>query len=318
MKQIESSEHYGRGSYVATIGFFDGVHRGHRFLLEQLRATARRRGLPSLVITFDNHPKTVVNPSASLPLLSTTEEKLRLLDNQGVDGCVLLYFTKQMAGLTARQFLEQEIVGNLGVDTLLIGYDHRFGHDRREGFDDYVRYGRELGLEIEAVPSLEEVNGTRVSSTIIRNLLLDGQPQQAADLLGRPYSLTGFVEAGHRIGRTFGFPTANLRLGDKNKLIPKHGVYAVKVTVNDERQFLGMMNIGVRPTLDNGQNVSLEVNLFNYTGDLYAHRIKVQFFHYLREERRFESIESLKEQITKDQRQIEDFFYAHPENKLII
>lgn len=308
MKQIETTAHYGRGSYVATIGFFDGVHRGHRFLLEQLRQTASRRGLPSLVITFDNHPKTVVNPSHSMPLLSTSEEKLRLLDAQGVDNCVLLYFTPQMARLTAREFLEREIVGNLGVDTLLIGYDHRFGHDRREGFDDYVRYGNELGLSIQTVPSLAEVSGVQVSSTIIRNLLLNGRPEEAAVLLGRPYSLTGHVEQGHRIGRTFRFPTANLRLNDPLKLVPKRGVYAVRVTVNDEHEFLGMMNIGVRPTLHNGDNLSLEVNLFDHHGDLYAHRIKVQFLHFLRDERKFESLDALKNQITFDQAEIKEFF----------
>ena len=218
---------------VATVGFFDGVHRGHQFLVGQLTRLAHQEGMESTVITFDKHPRQVVNDGYVPELLNSLEEKMVRLSLTEVDNCVILPFDRDMAALSAREFMEKILVGRLCVKKLLIGYDNRFGHDRTEGFDDYVRYGRELGIDvIRYTPLL--IDGVGVSSSAVRRLISQGDIEGAEKLLGYPYMLAGTVVEGFQQGRKLGFPTANLQPTCAHKLLPASGVYAVRARVEHE------------------------------------------------------------------------------------
>jgi len=296
---------------VATIGFFDGVHRGHQCLIRQVRDEALRRGMRSLLITFDRHPRSVFAPAAVPPLLTTAEEKMELLRVTGVDEIYVLPFDKEMAALTAKEFMQQVLKEQLGVEVLVIGYDHRFGRptpnpsrEGGEGFPEYQAYGREMGIEVVLAKELE---GEHVSSSEIRRALAAGDVQRAAQLLGRPYTWTGRVVHGHEVGRQLGFPTANLEAVERSaqgdashlkngqltvgKMLPANGAYAVVG---------GMLNIGTRPTIGNGSDVSVEVNLFDICDNLYGQTLTLSFIARLREERRFESEEDLISQLQHD------------------
>jgi riboflavin kinase/FMN adenylyltransferase len=288
---------------VATIGFFDGVHSGHRFLLSQVREEAAARGLSTSVVTFPVSPSVVMRPEASVALLSTPFEKLELLDAAGVDTCILLPFTPQLAALTARQFMGL-LKERYGVQALVIGYDHRFGHNRCEGFDDYVRYGREIGME---VIQAREFDRAKVSSSAIRSLLAEGEVERANRLLGYPYYIEGIVTEGHRVGRRLGFPTANLLPDSPDKLVPAEGVYVVKATV-DGTPYKGILNIGHRPTLHNGPERSIEVHLLHFEGDIYARPLRIDFLRFLRKEHRFDTVEELADQISRDKAEAEQTF----------
>lgn len=287
---------------VATIGMFDGVHKGHRFVLEHICEQSKARQLASMVITFDRHPREVVQTDWKPLLLTTFEERMKLLGETGVDYCVVLPFTKELAALSARDFmlLMQE---RLGVKVLMTGYDNRFGHHRHETFEDYVRYGEEIGMEVKGLspcPSPKR-KGSMVSSSLIRQLLAEGNVSEAMECLSYPYRLTGKVVKGEHIGTTLGFPTANLQVNDSRKLIPAPGVYAVtcKKSTTNSQHLLGMMNIGTRPTFGT-HTQTLEVHLLDYEGDLYGKEITVNFIKRLREERRFDNEEELKTQLKED------------------
>ena len=264
--------------YVATIGMFDGVHCGHQFVLQHVVDEARQRGLQSMAITFDKS-----GPQTLTPL----DQKRLLLTKTGIDRIEVLTFNDALKQMTAREFMQQELRDRLGVKVLLTGYDNRFGHNRTEGFDDYVRYGQELGIEVLQLPQEGEI-----SSSIIRQLVAEGAISKANQLLGNPYTILGSVEHGEHIGTKLGYPTANLVLVDDCQLIPATGVYAVKIRMENSVEWKhGMMNIGMRPTFD-GQSQTLEVNVF---------RLKqVAFFERLRGEQRFDSIEALKAQLQQD------------------
>lgn len=283
---------------VATIGFFDGVHGGHRFLIRQVCEAARERGLSSLLITFPQHPRMVMQASYQPRLLSTFGEKCSLLASTGVDACVALPFTAGLAALSAREFMQQVLRDQLRVRTLVIGYDHRFGHNRTEGFDDYVRYGQEMGIEVVRAEAFL-MDGAKVSSSAVRALLDAGEVDKAARCLGYTYSLEGRVTAGQQIGRTLGFPTANLQVTDSCKLIPADGVYAVRVRVG-EHIYKGMLNIGCRPTIDDDIHRTIEVHLFHFTGDLYGRLLRVEFLRRIRGEQKFDSREALARQLQQD------------------
>lgn len=287
---------------VATIGMFDGVHRGHQFLLQQLCAEARREGLPSTVITFDKHPREVLHADFQPQMLSTYESKLLRLSKTGVDHCVVLPFTTEMAGLSAYDFMHRILRDQLGVKTLLMGYDNHFGSRRDDGFDDYVRYGQELGIRVLQGEALC-LDGTNVSSSVVRRCLLQGDIQRANDCLGYHYAITGTVVKGDHIGTRIGFPTANLQ-ADKGQLIPAPGAYIVKVAFvhSMERKF-GMMNIGCRPTLD-GDRMTLETHILHFDDDLYGHRLRILFLRRLRDEQKFDSLEALTEQLRKDAEEV--------------
>ena len=282
---------------AATIGFFDGVHRGHRYLLEQVKEVAVQQGLYPSVITFPTHPRQVLQPDFCPRLLSTPEEKLRLLEETGMDNCILLPFTTELSHLTAREFM-QLLRTEYNVRTLVIGYDHRFGHNRTETFEDYIRYGKELNINIVQARAYTQSEGT-VSSSTIRTLLQQGDVSTASQLLGYSYSLTGTVTDGYKVGRKIGFPTANLHVTYPYKLIPAEGVYAVRVSV-EGGQWKGMLNIGHRPTLNNGTDRSIEVHILDFSGDIYHQDVCIEFLRFLRPETKFNSVDELVLQIHKD------------------
>ena len=290
---------------IATIGFFDGVHIGHCHLINMLKKVARERGVESCVITFDRHPRQVVQPEWCPEMLTTLEEKTQLLEATGIDRCEVLHFDRDMANQSAHDFMQHTLKEKLGVSILVTGYDNRFGHNRSEGFEDYVRYGKEIGIEVIKGEELTD-GSNNVSSSSIRRMLKEGRIEDATRCLGREYQLTGTIVGGEHIGRTIGFPTANIRPDDSNKLIPANGVYAVDVwsqagDINRER---AMLNIGTRPTF-NGTATTIEVHIPHFAGNLYGSTLSIAFLRKIREERKFDSPEALVEQLNKDLRNIE-------------
>lgn len=288
---------------VATIGFFDGVHRGHRFLIRQLTRYAVGHDLASLLVTFRTHPRQVMQAAYQPQLLTTYDEKCEQLATTGADCCLTLDFTTALAALSARRFMAEILKEKLSVKVLIIGYDHRFGHDRSEGFAEYVEYGRELGMEVVRADAfaMGEVN---VSSSMVRACLAEGEVGMAARCLTRPYEITGRVVHGFHVGHELGFPTANIQVEDAQKLIPKNGVYAVWVkgkTGGEEHVWGGMLNIGLRPTMENGENRTIEVHLLDFAGDLYGCRLTLSFVRRLRDERKFRNKGELVHQLREDE-----------------
>ena len=282
---------------VATIGFFDGVHLGHRHLINQVKMAASLNGWCSSIITFPVHPRQVIQSDYQPSLLSSPEEKIELLASTGIDNCILLPFTRELSMLTAWEFM-QLLYDKYKVRMLVIGYDHRFGHNRAETFEDYCRYGRELGIHImQATAYTQEQD--KVSSSVIRRALLSGEVYTAAKYLGYSYSLDGTVVDGYKVGRKIGFPTANLRVDFSNKLIPSIGVYAVRVQVAGQ-QWKGMLSIGYRPTLNNGNDLSIEVHILDFQGDIYNQKMRLEFIEFLRPEVKFDSVDELIAQMHQD------------------
>lgn len=292
---------------VATIGFFDGVHRGHRFLIDCVIEEAQRSGMSSAVITFDRHPREVLQTDYQPDLLSTVDEKLLLLSKTHVDNTVVLHFDASLAALTAHDFMRDVLQGELKVRKLIIGYDNRFGHNRSEGFDDYVRYGKELGIEVIRADAFLP-DDVRVSSSVIRTCLREGRVEEANRLLGYDYTIESRIVSGYQNGRKMGFPTANLDVTRCQQLLPASGVYAVLVRLKDSVGWKrGMMNIGHRPTF-NGTTTSMEVNLFNFSGDLYGQELLVSFISKIRDEHKFDSLEALAQQLKHDKDNINRLF----------
>lgn len=309
---------------TATIGFFDGVHLGHQFVIRQVAEEARKRGMEAVVVTFDRPPREVVT-GQSTPLLTTLEEKKALILAAGADRCEVLPFTREMARLTAKEFMQTILKEQLHVEVLMLGYDNRFGQRTpgvHEDFNDYQRYARELSMEVVKLPQfnphpspinhhpspITHQNSTLppLNSTAIRNAVKTGDVALAALLLGRHYSITGRVVHGRGEGRKLNFPTANLAPQTVETIIPATGVYEVAVKApstlhqNEETlSFAGIMNIGTRPTYGNGE-LSLEVHLLNFSGNLYNHRLTVEFLRRIRPEQTFSSPEALRQQIEKD------------------
>jgi riboflavin kinase/FMN adenylyltransferase len=277
---------------------FDGVHLGHQFVLRHVVDTARETGLQSMAITFDQTMRRD-------QVLTSLSAKRLLLSKTGVNRIEVLQFTDELRQMTAREFMERVLKEQLDVKILLTGYDNRFGHDRKEGFADYVRYGQELGIEVRALPpapsnGMGMGEGPTISSSYIRRLLADGHVGKASEGLGYPYTILGRVEHGEHIGTKLGFPTANIVPVDKSQLIPAAGAYAVKVRMENSVEWKhGMMNIGMRPTFD-GHQQTLEVHIFRLSEDLYGQQLLVSFVERLREEQRFESIEALMSQLQQD------------------
>lgn len=282
---------------VATIGFFDGVHIGHRYLIDQVKEEAAKRGLPSAVITFPVHPRKVLQKDYQPALLCGFDEKIERLASTGVDYCVCLDFTVEISGLSARRFMQDILKDRFSVNTLVIGYDHRFGHNREDDFTDYRRYGNEMNMDVieaNVLPGFDHVSSSR-----IRRLLGEGYIRKAAKLLSYNYTISGKIVEGFKVGRTIGFPTANIQVWETYKVIPAFGVYAVYVHV-DEAKYEGMLYIGKRPTLHNGDNISVEVNLFNFEGDLYNKSLTAEFLDFVRPDEKFSDIDTLKQQIEND------------------
>lgn len=291
---------------VATVGMFDGVHRGHQHVIGRVVELAHEMGLAATVITFDKVPRQVLDPSFRPQLLSTLEEKETVIRQLGVDTLAILPFTRETAGLSARAFMQQVLREQLQTEVLVTGYDNRFGHDRTEGFEDYVHYGRELGMQVVRGDVQLMDDGERpVSSSLIRQLLAEeGRVDLMPHYLTRLYQLRGTVTAGEHIGHRLGYPTANLEPDEADKLIPAPGAYAVWATLEGEQQpRAAMMNIGHRPTF-HGHRQTLEVNILDFEGDLYGQTMSVSFVERLRAERRFESAEALTAQLETDKEQV--------------
>lgn len=286
------------GPLVASVGFFDGVHIGHRHLIKQVREEAKRAHLPSAIITFPVHPRKVLQKNYQPALLCGYDEKLAQLAATQIDYCISLPFTPELASLSARAFMQEVLKDQIGVQTLYVGYDHRFGRNREKGFSDYVRYGKELGMTVVQADEYQ-VNGENVSSTKIRLLLKKGEIQQANSLLTYHYTLSGKIVEGYRVGRTIGFPTANIRSWERYKVVPELGVYAVFVHLR-EVIYEGMLYIGTRPTLHDDPEISVEVNIFNFNADLYNQSLTVEFIDFIRADRKFDTMAELVAQIQQD------------------
>ena len=292
---------------VATIGFFDGVHRGHQHLIGQVTAAARRQGLDATVVTFDVHPRQALDAGFQPQLLNTYDERLIRLATTGADNCAVLHFDRQMARLTARECMEQVLRDQLCVCQLILGYDHRFGRGRSEDFADYVRYGRELGIEVMRSEVLT-IGQEPVSSSAVRRVLAQGDVERAERLLGYRYPLVGTVVEGFQQGRRLGFPTANISLPGEGKIIPAAGVYAVGARVEHTMEMKhAVMNIGHRPTFD-GHELTLETHIINFDANLYGERLVVSFAHRLRDECHFETPGQLALQMKEDVRKALELF----------
>lgn len=283
---------------VLTIGTFDGVHLGHQKIVERVVTTARQEGLLATVFTFFPHPRMVVQHDKGLKLIHTLEEKKQLLQQLGVDLLVVQPFNETFAQLTAEEFVSTILVEHLNVKKVIIGYDHRFGRNRTANIDDMRLFGKKYGFAVEEI-SVQEVDEVSVSSTKIREALNKGDVTTAEHYLGTPYSLTGRVVHGLKLGRTLGYPTANIQVTEEYKLIPKDGVYAVYSYI-DGRKVYGMMSIGKNPTIE-GKGASIEVYFFDFNGDLYDQKLTIEFVQYLREEQKFATIDLLKKQLQDDE-----------------
>lgn len=287
---------------VATIGFFDGVHVGHRFLIKELQDWGKKLNMPSAVITFPEHPRQVLHSDYRPKLLDTFQEKMERLETTGIDYCIALDFTYELSLYSAADFIRL-LAEEYHVKGLLIGYDHRFGHDRSDGFEQYVEYGGQVGMEVRKASPYDEGN-IRVSSSEIRRLLQEGKVEMANALLTYPYQLKGRIVSGYKVGRTIGFPTANIEVDSPYKLLPKVGVYAVWVELLGKR-YKGMLYIGKRPTLQNGDNLTIEVNILGFSGNAYNDEITVSFVYAVREGKTFESVEALREQLERDRQTVD-------------
>ena len=292
---------------VQTIGGFDGLHRGHQYLLEQVREAAAQRGAKSMVITFSNHPSAILHPDRPVKLLTTLDEKVSILEGLGIDYAVVIDFTPELSRMSAKAFMKEILIDKLKGSALLVGYDHRFGHQSSETFSDYQRYGKHLGMEVILAGELpQEESATHVCSSAIRKAIAEGDMALAADLLGRHYSIEGTVTHGEGIGRTIGFPTANIAIKNPCKLLPKKGAYMVRVII-DETPHTGMLYIGNRPTLDNlAREQRVEVYILDYNEDIYGQDVRIEFVDFLRGEQQFSSIEDLQEQLKVDLFQIRE------------
>ena len=283
---------------ILTIGTFDGLHEGHKKILEKLIYTAKNKGLKSLVLTFFPHPREVINKYNNVKLIDTLDEKVAILEEMGVDSLIIHPFDKNFSLLTAYQFIKDYLVDMLKISHVIIGYDHRFGKGREASVKDLKELGNEFDFIVEEIDAYE-VESITVSSTKIRDSIVKGDFQSTKKFLGRYFRITGEVIQGDGLGKKINYPTANILIKEDYKIIPKDGVYLIKSKVNNI-EYYGMMNIGHRPTI--GQNEkSIEVHLFNFSNNIYGDKISVDIISKIRDEKKFSSIEALKEQLKKDE-----------------
>ncbi len=284
---------------VATQGTFDGVHRGHQHVLNQVIDIAKAKQLPSILITFHPHPRSVINPNdETISLLSSIQEKAAEVLKMGIDYVLVLPFTTEISNLSPDQFVKQILVDSLNIKTMVVGYDHRFGKHRSGGYKELLELSKQYHFDVHEIPA-HEIDEIAISSTRIRKALLVGDLKRANDLLGYHYQLSGIVVLGNQLGRTIGFPTANLEIDDIHKLIPQNGVYAGYTEI-DAQKHRFMLNIGVRPTVD-GTKKTIEAHILDFDGDLYGKALKLHIVEYLREEKRFSGLDALKSQLKLDE-----------------
>lgn len=282
---------------IVTLGTFDGVHIGHKKIIERLILNAEANGGETAILTFFPHPRMILQNGSDIKLLNTINEKSFLLGQCGIDHLIIHPFDQEFSRLTAEEFVEEILVNQFHLKTIIIGHDHRFGRNRTANIDDLIEFGKQFSFDVEQL-SAQEIDQVSVSSTKIRHALFEGNCQLANEYLGYPYFLTGVVEKGKSIGRTIDFPTANLVISESYKLIPKNGVYVVSAQLNNQTVF-GMMNIGFNPTV-NGEKQTIEIHFFNWQSDLYNQKIQVNIHERIRDEQKFESIDELKAQLERD------------------
>ena len=283
---------------VLTIGTFDGVHQGHKSILQSVVQEAKAIKGTSVLITFEPHPRKLIFPTEPLKLLCTLEERLALVANAQIDVVVVVPFTKEFAAQSAQDYISDFLVAQFQPSIIIIGYDHRFGHDRTGDIAMLGSYAHQYHYEVKEI-SAQLISAAAVSSTKVRNLLLEGNVAAAHQMLGTAYSISGKVIRGAQRGRSIGFPTANIALADTDKLVPQIGVYAVRVFVKDQ-WYKGMLNLGYNPTVVTDNEVKIEVHLFDFDQDIYDQEIKVCFISRLRNEQKFESLDALKSQLQQD------------------
>ncbi|KIQ25167.1 riboflavin biosynthesis protein RibF [Flavobacterium sp. MEB061] len=289
---------------ILTLGTFDGVHIGHKKILERITQNTENGKYESLVLTFFPHPRMVLQEKSEIKLLNTIAEKSKLLEETGIENLVIHPFNESFSRLTAEEFVHSILVDQFHIQKIIIGHDHRFGRNRTANIDDLIAFGAEYGFEVEQI-SAQEIQDVSVSSTKIRKALDEGNITLANDYLGYAYFLSGEVVKGKQLGRTIGFPTANIQIEEDYKKIPKNGVYIVKTFI-DNVVIFGMMNIGFNPTV-NGQKQTIEVNLFDFDADIYGQKLEISLLEYIREEQKFGSVDLLKEQLNKDKKTALDF-----------
>lgn len=283
---------------MVTIGTFDGVHYGHQKIINRLCELAEDTDGESVILTFFPHPRLIIDPeNQDLKMINTVNEKAEILEILGVDHLIIIPFTRDFSNMSPDEYVKNILVDTIGVKHLIVGYDHRFGKDRKGGMPELRDFSRTYGFELEEIPE-QDVNDVAVSSTKIRNALLNGEVALAAEYLGYHFSLHGQVVKGDKIGRTIGFPTANIFVEETYKLIPSDGIYAVTVAMNRE-MFTGMAYIGQRPTI-NGMTRNIEVNIFDFNREIYGQDITMNFMKFLRHDVKFTGLEALKEQLQKD------------------
>ena len=282
---------------IVTIGTFDGVHIGHQKIIEKLLDNAKNTNYKSVILTFFPHPRMVLQEHSEIKLLNTIHERAELLEQIGLDYLIIHTFDKTFSRLTAEEFVKNILVDQLKIKKIVIGYDHRFGRNRTANIEDLIIFGEKYDFEVEQI-SAQEIEEVSISSTKIRNALQEGDVVLANTYLGYPYFLSGIVKEGKQLGRTIGFPTANLIIEENYKLIPKNGVYIVKSIIHNKTVF-GIMNIGTNPTV-NGNKQSIEVYYLDFDLNLYNQKIKISILKYIRDEEKFESLALLQQQLEKD------------------
>lgn len=296
---------------VAAIGTFDGVHYGHRKIINRLCELAKATGGESVIVTFFPHPRLIIDPeNQNLKMINTIAEKAALMEELGVDHLIITPFTRDFSNLTAEEYIKDVLVGTIGIKNLIVGYDHRFGKDRKGGMADLIKYAEPLGFQVEEIPE-QDIHDVSVSSTKIRKALLEGDVALAREFLGYNFSLYGRVIKGDKIGRTIGFPTANIFIEESYKLIPSDGIYAVTIGMNGQ-SYKGMAYIGQRPTI-NGMTRNIEVNIFDFNQEIYGQYVTMYFMEFLRHDVKFTGLEALKEQLKKDKEDTINYFQKqHP------
>lgn len=282
---------------ILTLGTFDGVHIGHQKILSRLVKEAKKSNCESIVLTFFPHPRMVLKQDEKILLLNTIEEKSNLIEEIGIDNLIIHPFDTTFSELSAEDFVKKILVDQFNIGKIMIGYDHKFGKNRSANMDDLILLGKKYNFEVEQI-SAKEIDDISISSTKIRTALLDGKIELANTYLGHPYSLTGTIIEGKKIGRTIGFATANLKIEEDYKLVPKNGVYIVSSIINN-KNYYGMMNIGTNPTVEGNLN-SIEIHFFNFNEDIYSLSISVNLLSRIRDEQKFDSLEDLRNQLNSD------------------
>ena len=283
---------------ILTIGTFDGVHIGHNKILKRLIQDSKKNNLSSLVMTFFPHPRMILNKSHEIKMIDTIDEKINLLEKTGLDNLIIHPFDNNFSKIRAKEFVEEILVKKLKIKEIIIGYDHKFGKDREASVEDLKKFGKDYMFTVKEIPA-QEIDSIAISSTKIRNAILNGEIEKCNKFLGRNFILTGKVVYGEGLGKKIDFPTANIEIKETYKIIPKNGVYLVKTKINSNTYF-GMMNIGIRPTVG-GTNKSLEIHFFNFKDNIYGKNVSIEIIKKIRDEEKFSSIDQLKIQLKKDE-----------------